>query len=288
MSTLDEFLRGNYARNRPLAATTLIRGYACAISSLGRYLDRPAGLADLNRETVSAWVESLETKLAPHSAASYRRNVLVLWRAAHDDGLVAEFPRKIRPVKCPDVIIEGFDAAQMAMLLSAAGKLRGRFMLTKIERRLWWRAALLAHWDTALRLSDLLSIERTWIWPQSNGAGGLSFVQSKTGRSILRTMRPETMRAIDACMASAGKRRLIWPLWCGQREFYRAFKRLTVAAGLCGTSKYIRRGSSSEIEKLQPGAGAAHLGHKTAGIFEKHYRVNRIVSRDMPLPPPIS
>jgi hypothetical protein len=132
------------------------------------------------------------------------------------------------------------------------------------------------------------AIERAWIWPQPHGWGCLTVIQEKTGRQVRHRLRPETIRAIDACCAVGGDRRPIWAGFVSRRRFFPGFKCLVKAAGLSvGTSKYIRRGSASEVERIRPGAAPAHLGHRTPEMFTRAYRVERIVGKDLPMPPAI-
>lgn len=181
-------------------------------------------------------------------------------------------------------MIEGFDAEQMGDLLRAADALPGKFLQNGIDRNLWWVAFLLTAWATGLRLGDLLAIKRESIKPIADGFG-ISIVMSKTGRVIHRPLPACVVEAIDRLMSVGRPREVCFPLWSTQRNYYYEFKQIASEAGLSGTTKYIRRGSASEIEAMRAGSAQYHLGHKTSGLFETSYRVNRIVQRDIPAPP---
>lgn len=272
---LSEMLR-QYAVNRDVSAATIIT-YSAPCSSLGRFLGRPACLGDLAPGTVNEWLTWLVERVSRETAYSYRRHLLAIWREAQRSGFTAESPERVKRIRRPERIIEGFDAADMAKMLAVADK---------HKRRVWWRIFLQVAWFSGLRLADVLSIERPWIWPGSDGGGFLSIVQNKTWGTVPRALPASLMREIDASLAPG--QRLICGLWCRREAFYRMFKRLAKKAGLRGTSKYIRRGSSSEVERLCPGAGRLHVGHKSAGTWEKHYRVERICQPKIILPPPIA
>lgn len=271
------------------STTEQLRNVAKLFSQWAVAAGRSTEVESLCDDAANGWLLARKQDgLAPRTIRGNRTSLLMLWRLAADEGLVA-WPRSVRTIKCPSLVIDGYDAAQMKLLIGAAEKMRGAFKKIRTVKAAWWRSLLLAYWDTSLRLADLLSIERTWIVPQADGMGLLTTVQEKTGDPVVHHLRASTMSAIDACMASPGgdNRRLIWSMPFDRRAFYRAFKRLAESAGLAGTSKWIRRGSSSEVELIRNGAGAAHLGHRTAGLFERHYRVDRIVRREVVLPPPI-
>ncbi|HEX3999717.1 MAG TPA: hypothetical protein VHX65_14290 [Pirellulales bacterium] len=283
-TTLLSFLVDYYAMERPLAAASIDRGYGAAIQSFSRFLGRPATLADLVAPTVNAWIASRDGIGSPNTASSHRRQLLVLWRFAYETEVLNELPRRIRKVKTPRRVIEGWDTEQMGRLLAAADQLSGSFRKTRIERRLWWRAFLLTAWYTGLRLGDVLAIRFDSITQSPDGGGRLTVVMSKTGDTIDRVLPASAMQAILASMASS-PRETCFPLWVDQRHFYRAAKALIHSAGLRGTIRWIRRGSASEAERIKAGAGRAHLGHRTVGLFESNYRVDRITQQEVILPP---
>lgn len=105
-------------------------------------------------------------------------------------------------------------------------------------------------------------------------------------------MPPSILFAVGFSIKGEPGQRLICPLWCCREAFFRSFKRLAKRAGLPNaTTKWIRRGSASEMERLASGAGPAHLGHSRGSgdaIFRQSYRVAKICDRDLPMPPPIS
>ena len=282
---LMEFLTRHYRESHDIAPTSINNSYRSAVASFEAFLKRPAALADLNPATVNSWLAWLLERVSRETAHTHRRILLVLWRAAYEVEALAEYPRRVRPIKRPQRIIEGYDTEQMAELLRAADTLTGTFRQNSIERRLWWVAFLLVAWSTGLRLGDLLRIERGWVKPGEDGSGRLSLVMSKTGHVIHRLLPPNAMQALERLVLSGKPRKLCFPLWLDRREYFREFKALAESAGLPGSSKWIRRGSASEVEKLSAGMARYHLGHRSAQMFDLAYRVDRIVGSHVPLPP---
>ncbi|HEX3999543.1 MAG TPA: hypothetical protein VHX65_13405 [Pirellulales bacterium] len=86
-------------------------------------------------------------------------------------------------------------------------------------------------------------------------------------------------------MAHGEPRRIILASWCHNRNLGAEFRELAERAGVGGCIKWLRRGSASQVERMYPGMGRYHLGHKTATMFDTAYKVDRIVQRDIPLPP---
>lgn len=267
---------GVYQRERDLKADT-VKQLECVARAFERFAGR-VPLADVTDDLANRWLIDLQSSdLAPTTIHSRRRLFLTLWRAAYDAGMIDRLPQRVRRIKVPEIVPVAFLESEMRALLLACDALKGDVPGLRIPRRLWWRSFLLAKYDTALRLSDLLSIERGWIWP----GGKISIVQQKTGRTHTVLLSPETLAVIDESMAANPRRRLIWPLWCSRDCWHRHFRRLVKAAGLpAGSSKWIRRASASYVEQQHPGRGSAHLGHRSADIARKHYFDPRIVQRE--------
>lgn len=279
---MDKIL-ADYIRSRVLSA-----GYAyqlqLTVESFGTYLGRPPRAVDLCRDSVNGWLAHLEKlELSPETIRGQRGNLLCLWRDAVDNDPTIQSPHKIRLCPLPERIIDGFSADDAKAILAAADACKGCFRLSKLNRRLYWRAFVLFKWDTALRLGDVLSIERDWIWP----GGFVSVVQSKTGKAIKKQLQPQTIAAIGELLAG-DSRRLIFPLWGCRESFFAAFRVLVKRAGLKGTSKYLRRGSATAVEILQPGSASKHLGHKSPQLAAKHYLIQRLLPDNSPVPPSLS
>jgi integrase len=198
--------------------------------------------------------------------------LVTLWRWAADNDL-CDLPQKLRSVRVPENVPTAFTIDDMQRLLWAANYL---------NNPLYWKSLLLAAYDTALRLGDLLSIERQDIWPD----GSLSIVQRKTGRTHRVQLRPETMEAIESYL-NGRKTGTIWPLLTQTRNgFYAVFRRLKRWAKMeNGSMKWLRRASASYVEASHPGMGWRHLGHAAPGLAEKCYLDPKIVRPKPTLPP---
>lgn len=281
--TILEFLTDHYALTRDVSRRTIKDAYRSGVMSLCRFLGRSAELKDFNPVTINQWIAWALDKVSRDTAHSYRRYLLTLWRAAVDADLVVVTPRKIRPIRRAEKIVEGWSAEDVSLLVVACDALEGTMPKIGLSRRLYWRTFISAAWFTGLRLGDILAIRRE----QIDAVGRLSVVQHKTGRVVMRAVPLPIVQEIDAMRGTSPGP--VWPLWqATYRELLREFKSLAAAAGLRGTIKYLRRGSSSECERLQPGAGARHLGHAPGStVFAKSYEVQRIVRPCVVLPPPI-
>ncbi len=285
---LREFLKQYLRLNRTSP------GYAqqltIAVELFALHLGRPPRVADLTREKISAFVAWLERTpyrncqpRKPHTIHGRRASLITLAIAAADEGRV-QHPRKIRRVPLPELLVDGFDETQMRRLIAVADQWPGRFHTLPLDCALWLGAFFRFAWESGMRLGDVLAMERAWIWP----GGKLSFVQAKTGHAHCVTLRAATLAKIDLLCAAHG-RRLIFPSFGKKKTTHDLFRRVLDKAGFAHAmpTKFIRRGSSSEVEKKNPGMGWRHLGHRSPGLFEKSYRVRRICDPERPMPPEV-
>ncbi len=266
--TLERSLSELYAENLRRTATQLAE-------HCGGKLD----LTQLNADGVNRWLVALEkNNRNPVTVANKRRHIKTLWTAAHEQNLAPPVGR-LRKVKVPRRIPQALTIEQLQLLVKTADLLRGNFKMTKTCRRLYWRSLLLAGWDTALRISDLRSIERNWIWE----GGFVSIVQHKTGYSHRVQLRPETIAAIDSLLAGR-KTGLIWDT-LNKKNFYDNLRKLALTAGVPWNFRMIRRASASYVERDHPGHGWRHLGHSRPGIAETFYLDPKIVAPSATQPP---
>ena len=251
------------------------------VNKFAAWLGRPARLKDLADDTVNRWLGSIA--LSRQTIATQRRNLLVLWRAAFQDELVDELPRRVRRIQVPRTLPLAWELSQLDALLTAAGKLRGVFRRSRVRKAAWWRAFVLAGWDTGLRLGDLLHLRFDAI----GSDGTLCVLQRKTNSPLLCKLRPETVAAVLATSPPA--RELVFGGVLGRDQIFKQFRALCATAGFSGTTKGLRKSSATWVESLQPGAGKTHLGHLSDGVAAKHYLDPRVVGRfrTVPLPPAI-
>ena len=266
---------------RELAAKTVEHLAECALV-YSRHLGRPAEIADLAPLSVNAFLLSmLEAGASPYTVKNRRTGLRALWRFAHESGLAPPWSG-VRTIHCPPLSVDGYSLAKMQRFLLYVGTLRGVVRLTGIPRALWWASFLRTDWEVGLRVGDMLRIELEhfdatgWLWTR----------ESKTGKAGWRRLRADTAESVAACLVACPGRKRIWPGYTS-KNICRAFKELAKRAGVGGTSKFIRRGGSSESERLFPGSGWKFLRHSGPQVWEKHYRVDRIVEQDAPGPPEI-
>lgn len=251
--------------------------------AFSRYLGRPARVEDLQAGIVNELLRQLvKDGRSPYTAKTRRSGILLLWRFAFREGLTAHPYAGVRNVACPPLAITGYSLEDMSRFVAYVATLRGVVRRTGIPKRIYWVSFLRTDWEVGARISDMMRVRAEHFDPQ----GWLWLREQKTGKAGWRRLRESTAETIAACIAENPSRERIWPGYT-RKNAYRIFRQLADLAGVQGTSRYIRRGGSSEYDRLHPGNGWRFLRHSTPEVWERHYRVDKIVDADASGPPEI-
>lgn len=264
---LEEYL-SRYSRLHELRPATL-EHYHWVIRSFERH-NGALRTSDLSGMAVSSWLAWLQDQgRSPWTIKQRRISLLVLWRAAWQDGLAPplEPVRRLRPVLHSP---QAWTLDEVRQLIHTAEQLP--------VRARWWSSLVRAAYDSGLRLGDLLALDV----PQLGPMMGLS--QTKTSRPVVCQLRPTTLWAIRLHLAGRTTG-IVWP-WPYRREaLYAHFKRLVAASGIRpGTFRWLRRTAATQAERVQPGSGTALLGHASRSTTEAWY-LDRSQLDVPPLPP---
>jgi site-specific recombinase XerD len=257
---IREFLTEHFAVQRDLEPNTT-KQHHYIIDCVERFLNRKALMEDLNDNTVNRWLMDMQkTDLSRNSIKSKRRGLMTLWRAAFEQELIHEFPRRVRRIKCPANIPRCWSSAQLETLMAAAMATPGNWGRASkgahIARADWWVAWILVNYNSGLRLSDMLRIERDQIMDD----GRFTVVQHKTGKPIDCRLPPEAISAVDKTSAKTRKR--IFGGVLNQRTIQEEFKFLLYRAKLPGSIKWLRKSGATHCEALTPGSASQFLGHR--------------------------
>lgn len=278
--TLSDFV-DQYSLEHDIAASTE-KTYRYTVSHFERWHDGPISLTELDSNMVNEYLKCYAQDHAPMTVRSRKCDIMTLWHAAYNAELTEHPPLRVRKIRVPRNMPDAWTMDELNRVIKICRDLPGYFQTTGIKRSFFFTSFVMAMYDTALRLCDMLQIERAWI----NSEGVLSVTQLKTFHGLTTTLRPETIEAVDQSFPPV--RTLCWPLWGRQEAFYVHFRKIVDAAGLTGGTKKIRKTSASYVEKFNPGGAQAHLGHMTPGLAYKHYVDPRISYSDRPVPPSLT
>lgn len=265
---------------RELSALTC-RNYFETETVYSRYLQRPAHVDDLRDERVTAFLKSeLDAGRSPYTVKGRRNCLLIHWRFAYRCGWTSRACQGVRPVHCPPLAINGYSFEEMSKLLAYVATMRGVLRTTGVKKSAYWDSFLRTDWEVGMRIGDMIRVK----CEQFDPVGWLWCYEAKTRKAGWQRLRPSTTESIIECIAQNPHRTYIWPGYT-RKNICRAFTELAAAAGVKGSSKFIRSGGSSECESAHPGTGWKHLRHSSPVVWGKHYEVGKIVNKGKPLPP---
>jgi integrase len=275
-ATLGAYAR-DYGLLRDVRPETL-RQYQISADLFERWAGGPVRLEELDEQSVSAFLRDYSATAAPPTVRSKRTQILALWRAAADDGLCDPPTRRVRSVRVPRRPVVAWERAEVERLLAACQALP-RWHRCGLRRSVWWDLAIRVAWDTGLRWGDLVALPVEAV----RADGAVVWSQAKTGSLITCRLQPSTLAALLASL-EACPRSLVCPWPASHETFTDQVARLVKKAGVRpGTWKWIRRGSGTDVELQQGGAGHLHLGN-TRAVFESAYGDRAILGRAAPHP----
>jgi integrase len=241
-----------------------------------------SGITPLTIETpaFNRWLALLSSSATTRS--NYRRMGLTLWRAAIDAGLTEKSIGRIATVKAPVSPPVAWSIEELKQLLDYIDTMRGDFTYgSGCPHRPFWRAWVLLGYESGLRMGDLHNLRASAV-----RRGRLYVVAHKTGQPIGKRLTRECAAAVDELVARGdGQTVFKWAL--ARTWLFLHFKRVVEAAGLRGSTKFLRRSGATHVEATQPGTARAFLGHKSIGLAEKHYLDPTLLPDRTPMPPPI-
>jgi integrase len=266
--------------NKPLNWKTT-QNMSNFVSTLSRFLGRRATLDDLNAETVNNYLSSMLINGKSAWTVKHMRTLAcAFWRAAHRLDLLPPC-HGVRRVHTSQINVQGYDDRAMTTLVEHAATLRG-VLRNGLPKRMWWETLLLVLWETGVRCGDITYIELKHFDPK----GWLWIIEHKTGKRGWRYIRPSVCERLKEFIEFDSSRQFIWPGY-KPRSLARAFRKLVDATCVGGSLRWIRRGAASEVERQAPGSGWRFLRHSVPTLFDKHYRVEKIVEQQPIAPPEI-
>jgi integrase len=252
-------------------------------NGFSKSIGRPARVVDLSAERINAYLAKLTTDgRSAYTVKCRRTGLMILLRRAIRMRLINNVDtHDVRSVFCPQLSNDGFSQADAEKLVAASRSLVGVIYRTSIPKALYFEAAIRLLWDTGIRSGDVVGMRIR----DFDRGGRVWIVERKTGKRGWRPLRNSTCEAIARCIAAGNQEREMVFSGIGRRAFWRWFGVVAKSAGLKGTTKWMRRGSSSEIDNRKPGAGWRFLKHSNPQLFEDHYRVERIAQDGTLMPP---
>lgn len=275
-----EELLASYLLEHDLADTTVAH-YRLVLEGFERWLGHALSPGDFNDQAVNSYLSWLKQRRSPFTVKQRRTSLLVLWKAAFQMKLLGAPPGRVRHIRTPDRVIETWLPEDIGRMLQHAASLQGQMASVAVPKSLFWSTWVRLSYDTGLRTSDLFSLEAEDVL---NLQGRLTIIQRKTRHAVTVHIRPETLHLVRQ-MAELQVSRFILPRCWRANNFSHAVRKFLRGAGLQGSATKMRQTSCTEVDRLRPGAGWVHLGHRTSATTQRWYLNRRRAFDDNPLPP---
>lgn len=216
-------------------------------------------------DTVNGYIKRRIEVVSGITVRSERTILLSLWRFAYEQRMVAEWPRGVMRIKAKKPPTRAWTIDQVRVLLDKAAEYRGHWMRSGANIGDWLVAWILLGYESGSRHGDI------WRFAADNIDGDtLRWTQSKTGDPLHKHLTPACLAACLRMLEQSPDGRIVgWA--CKPRQAMRWWRQLCVAAGLPGTSKWLRRSGATHIELLSPGKASLHLGHRTQSLAAQAY-----------------
>lgn len=256
-------------RNLISASESSIKAWDIAFRMYDRFLGRDALISDLTDDTMSGFIHWRKSRGV--AAATVNRDLVSLlacWRWGHRIGVVPCWPQ-VQLLKVPNRTPLAWTQDEFTQLLTAARSVPGH--VGAIRACDWWPALLLTLFDTAERISAVLSLE--WSNTQLD-SGWVRFpAETRKGQrdDSLVKLHPQTCDALRVLKQPKHQRVFHWP-FCKER-IWAHYGRLLDRAGLPNdrTRKFhcVRKTTASYVEAAGGNATKAlrHVHRKTTESY---------------------
>ena len=268
-----------YANERSLRYESK-RQFEISVELFLQFVGKKFFVDQFSEHTLSEFIRDYRRSVSATTARNKRTALLALWRSASDAGLCSPPTRRVQGIKVSHQAIQAWRVDQVRDLIHECRQLKRKHPCG-LPRSLWWELAVRVAWDSGLRWGDQIQLQVS----QVDSAGVGSIVQSKTNRVVVFRLSESTLGLMHKTLSIA-PRKLITPWPCSHETFNAQFRLIVRKSSVqCGTWKWLRRGSATDVERNHPGCGSTHLGHVPGSpIAERNYFDQTILKREKATP----
>jgi len=272
---LNDYLNRYFAINTKIRHEQTRKIYRLSLKNLGQYLQRPPVLDDLTDDNIAGTMGMLiAEKKAPRTVNERRSRLHAFWNWLARRGYISRFPTTPN-MPVPSRIPTAWSKDELKRLIHACQAAPGFIGGNKASD--WWLTLHIVAWETAERISALLSAE----WSMLSGKWLHLPAEIRKGQKsdAIYELSETTVELIGNLRRDA---QIIWYWPQNALYFFKRYKALRDSAGLPTDRNHgfhcMRRSVASHY-KLAGGDATALLGHGSAKITEQSYIDPRIVPR---------
>lgn len=224
-----------------------------------------AACGKMKKESVNDYLRQRLNSVSRTTVSNERRMLLTLWRWAYEAGLRNEPPRGILSVRARPKPVRAWTVTELTKCVKATSQKKSKTLRNGASLGDFLECWLLLGYETGARWGDL------WAMREDNFHGNtLRFIANKTGSQIHRVLSDECVDAVNRMLDISPDGTVLG--WVAKKRYaMRLMKEHLNECGLDGSSKWLRRSGATHVEQQQPGQAKMFLGHRTAGLAERHY-----------------
>lgn len=270
--TLRGFFRRCYAPLRLAGCKPGTRQqYEIALNHLGAYAGSDPILAELTAEMITGCLAGLiDRGRAAATANKCRAHLLAVWRYARRRGLGRDGPQLVERFKTEKHLPVAWWTEDMIKILEAAAESPG--YVDGIPAALWWPVLLLTIYDTGLRITPVMRLQRS----QFDALHKMIFIPAgdqKQQADQLLDLTVETAEAVEHLLSLHARDAIFpWPFdqtvvqW---PALIRGYRKILCRAGLpTGRNDLFHRIRKTTASYIEAGGGNAtwQLGHSSPSV----------------------
>lgn len=238
-------------------------------------------IAELNDATVADFLTRLRDgglrKLRHATLNQHRGYLFAIWNHLHERRLVSEPPR-VRRLRAQRDAPDAWSIAELQRMLQTVDAIGWKRPIAGIPAAVYWRAAILTVWHTALRRGTIVKLRRVDLDAQS-GWLNVPGDCTKTGVGGQHKLGAACLAAMAALDAYAPNRTMLFP-WPHRLEYFgRPLRRIVAVAGIAPSTRRVatlwhklRRSHATHLAAAAGLHAAANsLGHSSAELTRRHY-----------------
>lgn len=269
----------------------LLDRYIAAVEVSPRYLEsllrtvRKANDSGLKKvcqllpERVNKFLAELE--LGQTTRHNIRRELLTLWRFAHEREYTEVYPARIRKIRATFAPPVTWELSSLARMIEAGEKdtkpISSRTSLRRCDVIPAWAGIA---YDAGMRFTDIHLLTKDRF---RNGCVVLS--AHKTAKPLVRVLSEQTQLDVARLFTHSPDGTLF--KWClPRRRAFNMWRAFLDENGFGGSTKWFRRAAATAIEQVRPGAAMDFLQHSHPSLARRHY-IDMSQANIPMAPPPI-
>lgn len=256
-----------FARNPRIRSSDTKRQYGFALKNFESFLGRAATLDDLNDDNIGGMMVYLEREgLSVRTINERRGRIHTLWSWLSRRGYVATWPTTPK-IPEPERVPIAYGPEQIAHLFKSFELLDRR--IEGIDESAWWFSLHMTEWDTAERITALVSCE----WEHLDNGWLIIPAELRKAKKKDKAyeLHADTIAALEAIREPQRKRIWPWP-YCKSYLWIR-YKNIRQKFGLPTDSRSsfhrLRKTVATHFEAAG-GNATEFLGHSSRSVTMKY------------------